>query len=66
MKELNFLDDMLTPTQVARYLQVSIRTLEAWRNQKRGPPYYHIGRSVRYSLTEVLAWMEQRKLSTAV
>ena len=48
MKELNFLDDMLTPVELATWLQVSIRTLEAWRNKKHGPPYHHVGRSVRY------------------
>ena len=42
--------DLLTPTQMAQMLGVSIGTLAVWRCTKRYPlPYIKVGRSVRYS-----------------
>jgi predicted DNA-binding transcriptional regulator AlpA len=42
----------------------------AWHQRKRwdgsGPPYRQIGRSVRYRLSELIGWLEDRKVrSTA-
>lgn len=38
----------LNQTELAKYLGVSPRTLEAWRLTRRGPGYFKIGGGVRY------------------
>ena len=38
-----------TEMQAAIFLGVCVRTLQAWRVRGGGPPYFKIGRSVRYS-----------------
>jgi hypothetical protein len=42
----------------APYLAISIETLRTWRKQNRGPRYRHIGRCVRYSIADLLAFVE--------
>ncbi len=37
-------------------------TLRNDRHNRRGIPYYKVGRSVRYSLTDVIGFMESRKI----
>jgi predicted DNA-binding transcriptional regulator AlpA len=32
------------------------------RHLGEGPPYYKVGRSVRYKLSEVLAWLEHHRV----
>jgi hypothetical protein len=42
----------------ASYLAVSVETLRTWRKQDRGPRYRRIGRCVRYSVADLLAFVE--------
>ncbi|MEM8836452.1 MAG: helix-turn-helix domain-containing protein [Pseudomonadota bacterium] len=39
---------LLTEAAAADFLNVSIRTLQAWRVRGGGPPYAKLGKSVRY------------------
>jgi predicted DNA-binding transcriptional regulator AlpA len=47
--------------QAAGLLCQSVRTLQKWRVTGYGPPYYKIGRSVRYAREEIEAWILQRR-----
>jgi Helix-turn-helix domain len=49
-----FRDERFTAT----YLDVSVETLRSWRKQNRGPRYRRIGRCVRYSIADLLAFVE--------
>ncbi len=40
----------------------ALPTLRNDRHNRRGIPYYKVGRSVRYSLTDVIGFMESRKI----
>lgn len=51
----------LTQREVAESLRVPARTLEDWRQTRQGPPYFKLGRHVRYRRDEVLAWVEGRR-----
>lgn len=51
--------EILTPEQVADFLQVSPRTVEEWRRTRSGPPWRRMGRHVRYLRREVLVWFEE-------
>jgi len=48
----------MTGQQVAALLQVSPRTVEEWRQTHHGPPWRRVGKHVRYTEAEVLAWYE--------
>jgi predicted DNA-binding transcriptional regulator AlpA len=39
------------------------QTLRNWRHKGYGPPYYKIGRSVRYDKAELIAWLEQHRVT---
>ena len=54
----------LTEKQVAEITCKSLSTLRNDRSLNRGIPYIKAGRSVRYSLTDVLEYMESRKVAT--
>jgi excisionase family DNA binding protein len=49
---------LLTQQQVAEMLQVSVRTLERWRQNGSGPPFVKVGRSPRYRLADIERWLE--------
>lgn len=49
---------IMTGEQVAELLQVSLRTIEEWRQTNSGPPFRHVGRHVRYLRPEVLTWFQ--------
>lgn len=42
----------------------ALPTLRNDRHKRRGIPYYKIGRSVRYRLDEVYAFIESKKIKT--
>jgi len=41
---------------------MSIQTLRNWRHLRKGPPYSKVGRSVRYDLSDVEAYFQQRRI----
>lgn len=51
------LGEVLTPPQVADWLQVPERTLDDWRYMKKGPPFHKVGKHIRYVAEEVRAWL---------
>jgi predicted DNA-binding transcriptional regulator AlpA len=51
---------LLTNAQTAELMGLRPSTLEIWRLQGKGPPYRKIGRLVRYSEAEVLAWIDDQ------
>ena len=52
----------LTEKQVAEDTKFSLQTLRNNRFLGRGIPYLKCGRSVRYDLEDVLAFMETKKV----
>lgn len=55
-----------TPEQVAAFLALqNMRTLNAWRLRRRGPPWLHVGRLVRYRPAAVRAWVDQQAVTPA-
>jgi hypothetical protein len=53
-----------TEKQVAQMTGRALQTLRNERFMGRGIPYVKIGRSVRYSLEDVVEFMESRKIGT--
>ena len=51
-------DRLLTETQAADFLSVTIRALQAWRQRGGGPRFAKIGRLVRYRMADLTAWLD--------
>jgi predicted DNA-binding transcriptional regulator AlpA len=51
---------LLTQREVATLLKLSERTLERWRVAGTGPKFGRYGRSIRYRLTEIEAFIASR------
>ncbi len=57
---------VLKEVDTAEYLQVSRAFLRHARiGRGEGPPFVKIGRSVRYRLIDLDAWLEQRTMKAA-
>jgi hypothetical protein len=57
----------LTPQDLATRLRLSVRTIERWRADRYGPAWIIIGSSIRYGMSDVLAWeADQRSPGCAV
>ena len=55
------LNQWLTEVEVSLLTKLSLSTLRAHRFYRKGMPYSKVGRSVRYSLADVAAFMESRR-----
>ena len=53
-------DRVLTLQEVAQLLDVSDNTIYYWRYQRTGPKGHKVGKRVRYRLSDVLTWMDER------
>jgi hypothetical protein len=52
----------LTPREVEKFSGRKLQTLANERHQRRGIPYYKVGRSVRYKLADVISFMERHRI----
>ena len=60
-------DSLLTPSQTAEFLNISPRTLEAWRRKGIGPPFMSLSlRCVRYSERALNDWISARAMGLGV
>jgi len=50
--------NLLKEGDVARILNDSVKTIQAWRGRGYGPRYLKIGRSVRYREEDVQAFID--------
>ena len=55
----NLVSPLLTEKQIAEFLNLSVKTIQAWRVTGRGPRFHRLGRSIRYDSQEVRAWIAQ-------
>ena len=53
------LDAVVTLSQLASQLGVSVQTLYDLRSQGRGPRGFRVGRELRFRVSEVEAWLAQ-------
>ena len=58
-------EPLMTPDEVAAYLQMPRATLQLWRAKRRGPRAHKVGRHVRYRRDDVERWLEERADVTA-
>lgn len=58
-------DELLTPVEVADWLQVPLSTLRIWRHRREGPPAVKVGRLLRYRTGAVEAWLKAQEQEPA-
>ena len=49
---------LLNEVQAAKVLNLSTRTLQAWRTKGSGPAFVRAGRAIRYRISDIAAWVE--------
>jgi len=57
-------DVLLTTHEAARLLKVSTKTLERMRVEGTGPAFCKAGRSVRYRMQDLTAWLESHRFTS--
>lgn len=50
---------LLMEVQAAKLLNISERTLQAWRLRGTGPAYVKAGRAIRYRQSDLLEWANE-------
>jgi len=56
----------MSETELAARWEVSPKTLQRWRTEKRGPPYLKLSKSVRYRREDIDAYeVSERKIAQA-
>lgn len=53
------LENVLSTSELAAHLRVSVQTLYDLRSQGRGPRGFRVGRELRFRMSEVEAWLER-------
>lgn len=56
----NAVGSLLNEHDVARITGMSVATVRRWRLFRQGPPYRKLNSAVRYSATELIAWIESQ------
>jgi predicted site-specific integrase-resolvase len=59
-------ETLLNETELAEFLGVSIHTLRHWRQAGTGPPWVRYGHHVRYRMTGVERWLDERERQPVV
>ncbi|HET7355354.1 MAG TPA: helix-turn-helix domain-containing protein [Nocardioidaceae bacterium] len=59
------IDPVVTLSQLASQLGVTVQTLYDLRSQGRGPRGFRVGRELRFRVTEVDAWLAQMEAADA-
>lgn len=54
----------LRERDAARYIGMSVPYLRQARMRARGPAYYRIGRSIRYGVSDLDAWLSTHRVTT--
>lgn len=54
--------DILTEKEAAALLRCSPSALLRFRCERRGPPYSKVGKLVRYTRSDLIAWLESRRV----
>lgn len=48
--------------EVAKHVGYSLRAIRKWRAEGKGPSYFRVGRSIRYRMCDVEAWLKHHQV----
>lgn len=55
--------ELLTTRELSRRYGISVGTVQNWRSQGRGPTYVKLGRSVRYRVEDIEAFVQANRVA---
>jgi predicted DNA-binding transcriptional regulator AlpA len=55
------LDQLLDEAAIASKLKISRSLVRKWRRNKEGPPFFKLGKSVRYAAEDLAEWLQKHK-----
>ena len=58
--------NVLSIQEVAKLLNVPVSTIYGWKRRGVGPPYYKVGRKLRYRKSDARKWLAEHLVSRAV
>ncbi len=58
---LSGLEPLMSIEELSEYLGVPVRTLYDWRLAGRGPCAVHVGRQIRYFVSDVHEWLRRNR-----
>jgi excisionase family DNA binding protein len=58
--------DVLSIQEVAKLLKVPVSAIYAWNRRGVGPPFYKVGRKLRYRKSNARKWVAEHLVSRAV
>jgi excisionase family DNA binding protein len=53
-------ETLMSERELARYLNLHLRTVQKWRAEGKGPPVLWAGNRPRYRRSDVDAWLQRR------
>ena len=63
MQQPTSITDVMTESETAEHIGISLSGLRKWRNDGSGPPYIRIGRLIRYREKDIEEWLAHRTVS---
>lgn len=57
------MEQLMTPQELAEYLQINPDTLRQWARRDKGPAYIMVEGARRYRPSDVQAYLDQRTVS---
>jgi Helix-turn-helix domain len=58
-------DALVTEVQAAEFLNLSVRTLQSWRQSNSKINFIRCGRAVRYRVRDLRAWIESNTVTSS-
>ena len=55
-------EKLLSPQQLADFLDTSVWTVYRWNSLGTGPSYFKVGGTVRYDFSDVLGWLDDNRV----
>jgi excisionase family DNA binding protein len=55
------LDPLMSITELADYLGVPVKTIYEWRQNGRGPVGIRMGRHLKFAVSDVREWVQERR-----
>jgi DNA-binding transcriptional MerR regulator len=52
----------LTDVEAAEIMGLAVQTLRNWRQKRKGPPYYKLGRRIVYYEEDLIAYIEKFRI----
>ncbi len=53
---------IINELEVSTLMKLALPTLRNWRHLRKGPPYFKMGKAVRYRQDDILAYLAKKRI----